>query len=326
MFHPRFVIGPGSSTAAVEPRLYHAGVRRTVTELHEKVGFDLIHAHFAYPDGVVAARLGRKLGIPVVITEQAPWRPWLDTDVRARRQAVQAVHDSAAVIAISSAVRNTISHFVGPAREIDVIPDPVDGAVFDLPPPGSPREETQLLFVGNVRHVKGLDVLIEAVRLLASRGRDLELVVVGEGHYRSNQLQQEQLVRETERLGLSDRITFVGKKSLPALVEYMQRSALLVLPSRAESLGMVLVEALACGTPVVATRCGGPEDIVEEQVGVLVPTEDADALAGGIAQVLDNGAAYDPVSLRAHALARFGAAVVSAKIAEVYKRVLRGDP
>ena len=85
---------------------------------------------------------------------------------------------------------------------------------------------------------------------------------------------------------------------------------------------MVLVEALACGTPVVATRCGGPEDIVDENVGVLVEPESVDALAEGIAHVLDHPTAYPPEALRAHALSRFGAPVVAEGIVGVYARVL----
>ena len=103
----------------------------------------------------------------------------------------------------------------------------------------------------------------------------------------------------------------------------MQQSAALILPSRAESLGMVLVEALACGTPVVATRCGGPEDIVNEQVGILVPPEDPQALANGIEHVLDRQAAYDPVKLRTHALENFGLQSVGDRLADVYEEAVR---
>jgi glycosyltransferase involved in cell wall biosynthesis len=156
------------------------------------------------------------------------------------------------------------------------------------------------------------------------RGRDVRLLVVGEGHYRSYQLQQEKLERETQRLGLEDRIQFVGKKPLSELVSLMQNSAVLVLPSRAESLGMVLVEALACGTPVVSTRCGGPEDIVTDDVGVLVAPDDPVELAAALEDVLDNRERYDRNVLRSHALEKFGAAPIATKIAAVYERVLNG--
>ena len=94
-------------------------------------------------------------------------------------------------------------------------------------------------------------------------------------------------------------------------------------PSRRESLGMVLAEALACGTPVVATRAGGPEDIVTPDVGVLVPTEDPEALAAGIADVLDTRQRFDPVRLREHALERFGLEAVHRQVAALYAEAVR---
>jgi glycosyltransferase involved in cell wall biosynthesis len=106
----------------------------------------------------------------------------------------------------------------------------------------------------------------------------------------------------------------------------MQESAVLVLPSRHESLGMVLVEALACGTPVVATRCGGPEDIVDDDVGLLVPPEDPAALADGLAQTLGALDRYEPAVLRERTLARFGSRAISERLSALYREALAGGP
>jgi glycosyltransferase involved in cell wall biosynthesis len=132
------------------------------------------------------------------------------------------------------------------------------------------------------------------------------------------------MVRLSHELGVSDRVRFVGRKPLRELVAAMQESALLVLPSRHESLGMVLVEALACGTPVVATRCGGPEDIVDDDVGLLVPPEDPTALADGLAQTLGSLDRYEPAVLRERTLARFGSHAVSERLAALYREALAG--
>jgi glycosyltransferase involved in cell wall biosynthesis len=188
----------------------------------------------------------------------------------------------------------------------------------------TPRERSRnrILSVGAIRPVKGLDILLRALRLLADRGCQINLRVIGEaywGVYRQEEVRMKKLMSE---LNLSAMVEFVGKRPLSELVGEMQRSAALVLPSRAESLGMVLVEALACGTPVIATRCGGPEDIVNDQVGVLVPPEDPEALAQGIAHVLDHLATYDPHQLRAHALENFGLESVGRRLAVVYERAL----
>ena len=93
---------------------------------------------------------------------------------------------------------------------------------------------------------------------------------------------------------------------------------MVVLPSRAESFGAVLVEALASGTPVVATRCGGPEDIVADEVGRLVPSDAPEALADALAAVLDQAEAFPPERLREYALSRFGLERVVDRTYELY--------
>jgi glycosyltransferase involved in cell wall biosynthesis len=321
--HPRFVVGPGYSTHRLEARLYYAGIRKTVAELRRDFPFDLIHAHFTNPDGVVGARLARRYGVPVVITEQNPWGPWMSQYPTVCRDAVWAARESARHIAISEAVRKTIEQFAGKRENLVVIPDGVDGSVFKMAPPGQGRVPDQLLFVGAIRPVKGVDVLLRAMRLLADCGRAAKLVLIGEAFYGPYRREELRLQRMTAELNLQDRVRFAGKQPFPELVRQMQQSAALVLPSRAESLGMVLVEALACGTPVVATRCGGPEDIVNDGVGVLVPPEDPEALAYGIEHVLTHAGKYDPARLRAHALEKFGLEAVGERLEQVYREAVR---
>ena len=317
--HPRFLLGPGYTTHTIEWLSYLASVRPTVDRLRREFPFDLIHAHFTYPDGVVAVHLGRRYGVPVVITEQNPWGPWMDKYASVRRRAIQASKQSACHIAISELVRRTIRQYAGTTENVTVIPDGVDGSLFTLPSSGLPRERDQILFAGAIRPVKGVDVLLQAMRHFADQNRRATLVLVGEAFYTAYKQEEVRLKQLTRDLGLADRVTFAGKQPLPELVRLMQHSAVLVLPSRYESLGMVLIEALACGTPVVATRCGGPEEIVNDRVGVLVPPEDPEALARGIAHVLGHARDYDPVALRTYALDRFGLELVGERLREVYE-------
>jgi len=160
--------------------------------------------------------------------------------------------------------------------------------------------------------------LFHALRRLLDRGRDLRLAVVGDSFYESYRREVEGLRALTVDLKLSDRVEFVGGKPPSEIAAEMARCALLVLPSRRESFGAVLAEALACGTPVVATDCGGPRDIVSDAVGTLVPAEDADALAAGIERVLDRADSYDPARLRAYALERFGSRRIAARMVDLY--------
>ena len=205
-----------------------------------------------------------------------------------------------------------------------VIPNGVDASEFTLPDAASSRDPQQLLFVGAIRPVKGVDLLLRAMRILMDRGRSERLLLVGEAFYGRYQEEELRLKKMVQDLGIGDRVQFAGKQLPPYLGMTMGRSAALILPSRIEALGMVLVEALACGTPVVATRCGGPEEIVTDQVGVLVPPENPEELARGIEHVIDRHDAYDPRQLRAHALDNFGLESVAERVKQVYENAVAG--
>jgi teichuronic acid biosynthesis glycosyltransferase TuaC len=324
VFYPRFLMPPGLRLHGIESITYYLAVVRLIDRLRKSFDFDLIHAHFTFPDGCVAALLGKRYGVPAIITEQASWQPWMENFRLVRRQAVWAARRSVFHIAISNALRKSIATFTGDSTRLRIIPDGVDGSVFTLPKNDVRPLSNQILFVGNIRPVKGVDVLIKAMQILARRRPDVKLVLVGESFYKNYRIEYDRLRDMVSKLGLESQVEFVGKKSNAELVHYLQESALLVLPSRRETLGTVLLEALACGTPVVATRCGGPEDIVTDEVGVLVPTEDPEALARGIEQVLDARATYDPVVLRAHALEKFGLDSVNQRVGELYARAMEG--
>ncbi len=320
--HPRFVTGPGYSLHNIEASTYYWSIYRSVDHLRREFPFDLIHAHFTYPDGVVAARLGQKYGVPVVITEHAPWLPWLETNSHVRRQALWASRICAFHLPVSRYVQDTIEHFAGPSSQLRVVPVGVDGSVFRPLPPDQPYNPKQILYVGFMRQVKGVDVLLKAMRQLVNRVPDTQLVLVGGGFYSSYQREEARLQRLTGELGLEAHVKFVGMKSSAEVARLMRESALLVLPSRAESFGAVLVEALACGTPVVATRCGGPEDIVNEQVGVLVPKEDDWALASAMEYVLAHREQYAPAALRSYALANFAWERIAERTVHLYHEAL----
>jgi teichuronic acid biosynthesis glycosyltransferase TuaC len=328
--HPRMIVGPGSTTFTSEWWLYLASVRRSVRMLRKEFPFDLIHAQFTYPDGVVAAWLGRQYDVPVVITEHNSWVPWINDYASVRRRSVWAARQCARHISVSQAVRRTVEQFVGPGSEnVTVIPNGVDPSEFPLGSAVEDRNPDQLLFVGAIRPVKGVDLLLRAIRILVDRGRAVHLLLVGEAFYGRYKQEELRLMQMTHDLGIADRVRFAGKQVSPQLGQTMGQSALLVVPSRIEAFGMVLIEALACGTPVVATRSGGPEEIVNDRVGVLVTPEDPEALARGIEHVLERRRAYDPALLRAHALEKFGARSVGERLRQVYEDAVqrhRGAP
>ena len=319
--HPRFVVGPGTSLYPLEARAYAAGIARTVEQLHKRFPFDLVHAHLIYPEGVVAERIARRYGVPFVVTEHAPWTGWLDR-VGVARQAVPAARSAAAIMPVSTSVLGTIRAYAGDRVHGTVVPVGVDAELFV---PGDERERRgdQILFVGWINFNKGIDVLLAAMTELAGRDIPARLLLVGGSFYRNTRLQEERLRAYAATLGLGDRVRFLGRQPPHEVARLMAESTVVVLPSRAESFGAVLVEALACGTPVVATRCGGPEDIVVDGVGELVAVEDAAGLADALARVLGEPGRYDREHLRRYALERFGWDTIVDRIHDVYLEAVR---
>jgi teichuronic acid biosynthesis glycosyltransferase TuaC len=317
LLRPRFVAGPGRSLYPLEAVACWRGVRRTVESLRERFPFDLVHAHFIYPEGAVAHRIARRHGVPFVVTEHAPWHPWLE-QASVRRQAVPAAEAAAALVAVSRWVGETMTRYADVGAKVRVVPNGVDLDRF-APDPHRRRDPDLVLAVGVLTFMKGLDVLIEAMRIVRARRPAARLVVVGGHHYRHTRLQGKRIRALAAPLG--DAVAFVGQVPHDEVAGWMRSAAVLALASRAESFGSVLVEALACGTPVVATRSGGPEDVVTPEVGRLVPREDPTALAEALLEVLAAPERYPPEVLRRHA-ARFAWPRVAERVAAVYREVL----
>ncbi|MEP6902115.1 MAG: glycosyltransferase family 4 protein [Actinomycetota bacterium] len=322
IFHPRYLTGPGYSTYNFEGSSYYWSIRQQVDQLREEFPFDVIHANFGYPDGVVAAKLAARYNVPFIITEHASWIPWMDKYPQVRRQAVWAASQSAFHIAVSSFARQTIAHFTGDTKKLCVIPNGVDVNVFTPLKNGERMNPNQILYVGLTRHVKGIDVLLQAMSQVVKEKPELKLVIVGGGINRNYTAQEMELREMAKKLGLTENVEFAGLKTPPEVARYMRESALLVLPSRIETFGAVLIEALACGTPVVATKCGGPEDVVNNQVGQLVPTEDVTALANAIVEVIGERGKFNSQKLREYAVKNFAWEEIARQTVGLYNQAV----
>jgi glycosyltransferase involved in cell wall biosynthesis len=180
---------------------------------------------------------------------------------------------------------------------------------------GLPEGIPIVLFVGRLDPVKAIPDLLRAFALL-SAAQEAHLVLVGEGPERNR------LRNLAERLGIAGRVQFAGRKSREEVPCWMSAADLLALPSSSEGFGLVLAESIACGRPVVATRCGGPEDIVTPEVGRLVPCGCPEALNDAMAQVLASLDSFPPPQLAARARALWAPASIVSRIAQVYHRCL----
>lgn len=287
--HPRTLYVPRFGHA-LSAGLYAASVLPAVLKRRGK--FDVLLGSWAYPDGVAAVALGRALGVPTVVKLHGSDIDVLATRPALRRQLSFALPHAARVVAVSRALAKSVEGLGVPSHKIDLVTNGVDAELFHPRDRQAARVELGrgddrrrwILYVGRVEADKGAHDLAEAFTRVAAADPQAALFVVGDGKARA---------AVTEKLGaLGDRATFVGPRPLAEVPVWMGACDLLTLPSHHEGTPNVLLEALACGRRVVATRVGGIPDVVHRpELGALVPVGDPTALAAALAEVL--AAPYD---------------------------------
>ncbi len=274
---------------------------------------DIIHAH-VYSAGLPAVLIARLHRLPVVITEQYSGfkRKLLGgMDLRLARLAFRWAD---VVLPVSKSLQQAIEA-CGMRARFQVVPNVVDTALFH--PAAAPvlrNQEHRLLVVCllDPSHNKGLPHLLHALAQLQRKRTDWHLDIVGDGPARAP------YERLTEELGLLGRVTFHGYRCKKEVADFMRRADLLVLPSLIETFSAVAAEALATGTPVLATRCGGPEEFVTDSVGMTVPPGDVEALNDGLEKMLRHLNRFSPTVISRYAHERFGPEPVGARLHTLY--------
>jgi teichuronic acid biosynthesis glycosyltransferase TuaC len=314
---------PGSIeyfTHALDARLAFPAVLALARKLHDERRFDLIHAHFVFPDGVTAARVGQALAIPVMTSEHAFWRPWLVDKPRVAAQVNAALPGLRLIAPVSEFLRRDVADYLAGRAATEVLPNVVDDAVFHPAP--AQRDPNELLFVGLIRKFKRVDVLVRALALARRSVPNLRLKILSANAFRAYGRDRREIGRLIGELGLESAIEVVQGADPLAVAEAMRRCALVVVSStRRETFCSVAAEALACGTPLVITRCGGPEEFVGAQDGVMVEPDDPEALAAGILLALRDRDSYDSQAMQSRIVARFGRQAWSDQVLRLYRRV-----
>lgn len=285
--HPRYLLPPrvGQNIA---PMALALGSLPTVLRLL-RAGFrpDVIDAHYFYPDGVAAALLGRWLRLPVTITARGSDLNVLGRHPLARRMMQWAAGHAAASIGVCSALVDVLRGWGVPPERLRVIRNGVDLARFRPESPQLARQRLGvdgaplLLCVGNLVPIKGHSLVLDALSLLVRSHPGAMLCFVGDGPLR------EPLQAQVRTLGLAERVRFVGRVPNDQLSPWYSAADVLVLPSHSEGWANVLLEAMACGTPVVATDVGGSAEVLGDAgVGLLVPDREPATLADRLQALL----------------------------------------
>jgi len=277
--HPRYPVLPRVGMSLAPELMYRAMVPVVGRLIAEGARFDAIDAHYLYPDGVAAVRLGRRFGLPVVVTARGSDVSLLPQFTRPRRLIQEAIAGAAALIAVSAALQEALVEIGAPAGKVTVLRNGVDTTLF-CPPADRAAARAALGVTGNLLisvgaliERKGHHRTIEAMTALPGFG----LMIVGEGPER------DPLSTLIARLGLSGRVRLLGARphaELPLLYGAADAS---VLASSREGWANVLLESMACGTPVVASPIwGNPEVVGSPAAGMIMRDNTAEGVAEGV--------------------------------------------
>jgi teichuronic acid biosynthesis glycosyltransferase TuaC len=284
--YPRYLLLPGISMPAHGMLMYFSSLP-LARRLHREKFFDCIDAHFVYPDGFAAVRLGKGLKLPVVVSARGTDINLYSSFRLIRPMLRWTLTNAAGAIAVSADLKNKMIALGIPEAKIQVIANGVDTERFQPLDAESARKQLGiseeggiLVSVGSLIESKGHHLLIAAVAKLAAQFPKLRLYVIGEGVYRAK---LEELVREKR---LEDKVFLPGNRPNEELPRWFSAADLSCLMSSREGWPNVVSEALACGTPVLATRAGGiPEILTFPELGMFVEC-DVDSIAVGLGQAL----------------------------------------
>lgn len=303
---------PASMAAAVKPYI-DDGVRK----------WDVVHAHAAFPDGVAAVKAvnGRR---PVVLTVHGSGINVFAHKPALRGGICDALRRTDAIVCVSADLQQSIRD-LGVDTYTKVIPNGVNTDIFRPIPHAEACEYTglstdrpRIIFIGNMLPIKGIPNLIDAMKYVVRVTPDCELVIIGGVPGRKTFDDYTRMIADA---GLERSVTIKTRLPHSELPWWICASDVLTLPSIREGFGLVAAEALACGRPVVATRCGGPESIVGDGEGFLVPVGDSQALAEALLIVLRGGQLHTPEDLSHSVSERFSFDSVIRQLVDLYRLV-----
>jgi glycosyltransferase involved in cell wall biosynthesis len=284
ILHPRYPLIPKIGMNLAPYLMALSCLPLLKRQIKQSQDFDIIDAHYFYPDGVAATILGRILHKPVVITARGSDVNVIPQHLLPKKMIQWAANHAAGLITVSLALKSRLISLGVNEGKITVLRNGVDLEIFKP----TARDETRrslgvsgplLLSVGNLVSAKGHDLAIDALGQLEG----MHLVIIGSGP------EKRSLQSQAQHLGVTRRVTFLDNVSQSELCRYYSAADMLILASSSEGWPNVLLEAMACGTPVIATNVGGtPEVVVSTDAGLLIFKRTTNDLVGAVRNLESN--------------------------------------
>lgn len=283
-------------------------------EILKKTRPDIIHSHLSYPGGFLGTIIQKRYGIPNILTEH--------TRIEAYSRSLfhklclkYTYRNTSCIISVSNALKKEIDQIHH--RPILVIPNFVDTEKFRISL-SRPNDKLSIGFIGGLgNYNKGLDLLLESASMLAVKDF---IIHIGGGGNRTDEF-----IKLADELGIGSNCRFYGELSREKMRDFYPSLDFFVLPSRYETFGIVLIEALACGIPVIVTKCGGPEDIVTQETGILIDKDNIPQLTAALKYLSENPGMYNKEALRSYAEEKFGKQIFIERITRLYNEFLTNN-
>jgi L-malate glycosyltransferase len=283
-----------------------------VKHIKDKIEIDVIHAQSCIWGGVAGARLKNKYNIPVMITEHYTGYSRGIIKENEIDLIKYAVNESDKVVAVSSGLRNSLLQY-SIKKDIGIIPNMVDIGRFNLNKAKTSVSRSEencvnFLAVCYLMHKKGIDILLRAFKIAFAEEENVKLYIGGDGE------EKDKLKKLANELEIEDKVVFLGYIDRDEVIEYMSKCNCFVLPSRYETFGVVYIEALALGKPVIATNTDAIHDIVDSSNGIIVNREDIKQLSEALKYMKVNFNRYDSKKISEKCINKFGSSNVAKEI------------
>lgn len=294
---------------------FNKRMEKLFKEIEKKEGkIDIIHAQSSLWGGISASYLSKKFNIPLVITEHSS----VERGPYVRESYIPIIIDSyktaKELIVVGNGLKKEVEK-LSHRNDIKVIGNLIDFSDFPLKEKMN-KEKFTFFSLAFLEGEKGFDTLIKSFAKAFKGREDCELVIGGDGSQRQ---WLESLAKEE---GIEERVIFLGGLSRDEVSKWMRKCDVFVLPSKYETFGVVYIEALASGTPVIGTFNGGAEDIINKDNGYIVNVDDISALSNVMKEAIDNKEKFNPEKLRKYCFENFSPDIISDKIISVYKNII----
>lgn len=317
-YYKKRVVGFKALNSFIKFMLYFLCCLRGYRQMVSEGGpFHLLHVHVLGRTALFALYLRMRTKLPLVVSEH--WTGYLSPLPWFRRWYYQrCLHKCEALLPVTAYLAKNMAAQLTLPSVVEIVPNVVDQLFFEkeIQKHINPNQKMILQISDLVDKHKNLSGLLNALHLLKEKRNDFRLVLIGDGKDKAV------LQQKMRQLDLDQQVQFVGLKSAEQIADYMQKSCFLTLFSHYETFGVVLIEALAMGTPVVVSDLPAFDGFINENNARRVPIDDVDALAVQMDFMLDNYSNYDPQHLRAEASAKFSYQHVALQIERIYRQVL----